>query len=120
MTDNGSAGWTGHDPDVLDSLANERNGLAWQRTALSWVASGATVAHYFASGGLLNAQTSIGLMMIAVGALIWIDGNRHYHHQAHNIRADEPTRIPATTIRIVAAATTLVIVAIILTETANL
>jgi uncharacterized membrane protein YidH (DUF202 family) len=120
VTDESTPGWAGHNPDVLGSMANERNGLAWQRTALSWVASGATVARYFASGGILRARTSIGLLMIAVGALIWIDGARHYQHRAHKIRADEPTRIPAGTLRIVSIATTIVIATIIAIETANL
>lgn len=112
------ANWAGHDPDVLGSLANERNGLAWQRTALSWVASGATVTRYFSGNGLLTARATIGYLMLAVGALVWFDGVRRYHRQSDSIRADEPTKLSETTIRTVGYATTAVIAIIIAIELA--
>jgi putative membrane protein len=113
----GSPGeWPGHDPDVLDSLANERNGLAWQRTALAWVASGAAVARYFSTDGLLTTKTSIGFLMLAVGALVWFDGARRYHRHAANIRADEPMPVPMRSIRLVALATTFAVAAIVTIE----
>jgi uncharacterized membrane protein YidH (DUF202 family) len=115
-----STDWSGHDPGVRESLANERNGLAWQRTALSWAASGAAVARYFASDGLLRARTSIGWLMIAVGAVIWFEGARHYHRQATSIRADEPTRVPLRTLQIVWAFTVAVTMAVIAIEVAGL
>ncbi len=108
--------WLGHDPDVLTSLANERNGLAWQRTALSWVAAGATVTRYFASNGLLTARASIGYLMLAIGALIWFDGYRTYQHHAAAIRADQPTAASSMTLRVVGWATTLVIAAVVAVE----
>jgi uncharacterized membrane protein YidH (DUF202 family) len=108
--------WLGHDPDVLESLAVERNGLAWQRTSLSWVAAGATVARYFAGNGLLTARASIGYLMLAIGALIWFDGYRTYHRHAAAIRADQPTPASSMTLRVVSWATTLVIAAVVAVE----
>jgi uncharacterized membrane protein YidH (DUF202 family) len=113
-------GWSGHDPGVIGSLANERTGLAWQRTALSWVASGATVARYFASGGLLQARTSIGWSMVAIGAFVGIQGLRHYHRHDNDLRSGVPTRMPVRTIRVVWLATTVMIFSIAAIETAAL
>jgi uncharacterized membrane protein YidH (DUF202 family) len=109
-------GWAGHDPDVLDSMANERNGLAWQRTALSWFASGAAVARYFSTSGLWTARMAIGWSMLLVGALVWLAGSHQYHRQVTNLRADLPTAVPVRRIRAVAFATTAVITAIVAIE----
>jgi uncharacterized membrane protein YidH (DUF202 family) len=112
--------WLGHDPDVVTSLANERNGLAWQRTALSWVAAGASVARYFAGNGLLTARTSIGYLMLAIGALIWFDGYRTYHRHAVALNADQPTTASSMTLRVVGWATTMVIAAVVAAEVLSL
>ena len=59
---------------VLPSLANERSHLAWQRTAMSWGGAGAVVTRYFAEDGLVTAADDGGVLMIVVGALMWLDG----------------------------------------------
>jgi uncharacterized membrane protein YidH (DUF202 family) len=112
--------WAGHDPGVLTSLANERNELAWQRTALAWVAAGAGVARYFSSDGLLHARTSIGWLMIAAGALIWWFGRKQYRRRASSIRDDHATVAPATAIRVVWAATTIISALVIAVEIVRL
>ncbi len=104
------------DRDVIDSLALERNGLAWQRTAMSWAAAGCAVTRYFARGGLFTIRASIGYLMLAMGAMIWAEGARRYHRQAKVIRAGQPITAPAFVIRSVGYATTLVVVAIITIE----
>lgn len=119
MSTEDASGWSGHDSDVLDSLANERNGLAWQRTALSWFAAGAAVARYFAGDGLLNKRSAIGWLMVALGALIWYEGIRHYHHNAASIRADVPTRMPVRTMQVVWLTTSSAIAVIVAIEIAG-
>ncbi len=108
--------FAGHDPDVLGSLANERNGLAWQRTALSWVASGAAVARYFAEGGLLRPSTVIGLIMVVIGAVMWLESARRYRYDAHAIRSNEVVRSPAASIRLLWLVTTSLIAMAIVVE----
>ena len=109
-------GWQGHDRDVLGSLANERNGLAWQRTALSWFGAGAAVVRYFSGDGLVTSRSTIGYLMLVLGAFIWIDGTRRYQFHDQRIRDDAPNVVPAGTIRSIGYATTAVIVAIIVVE----
>jgi uncharacterized membrane protein YidH (DUF202 family) len=104
------------DPDVIGSLALERNVLAWQRTAMSWAAAGCTVTRYFSRGGLFAIRTSIGYLMLAVGAMIWVDGIRRYHRQAAIIRSAQPITAAAFAVRSVGYATTLVVAAIIVIE----
>lgn len=60
----------GSDPDVRDSLANERTFLAWVRTALALVAGAVAVA----SPALGFARTprlalSLGLLLVATAAV---------------------------------------------------
>lgn len=54
---------------MAESLANERNGLAWQRTALSWLGAVAVVARYVSEGGVMHARTLLGMLMSAVGVI---------------------------------------------------
>lgn len=111
------ADWSGHHPDVIDSLANERVGLAWQRTALSWLAAGVAVVRYFASDGLLHRRTVIGWAMVAVAGILWVDGTRRYRAVDRALRTDQPTSVPTATIRLVWIATVTVIFASIAFET---
>jgi uncharacterized membrane protein YidH (DUF202 family) len=104
------------DRDVIDSLALERNGLAWQRTAMSWAAAGGTVTRYFSRGGIFAVRTGIGYLMLAMAAMIWVDGVRRYHRQAEIIRSGGSVTAPAFAIRSVGYATTLVVAAIIVIE----
>lgn len=101
---------------VLTSLANERSHLAWQRTAMSWGAAGALVTRYFATEGLFTAQTTVGMLMLVVGALMWLDGTRRYHRAATAIRAADPVPVPVGTIRMVWLATVVVIAAAVVVE----
>jgi uncharacterized membrane protein YidH (DUF202 family) len=118
MSDANTPQWGGHDPGVLDSLANERNGLAWQRTALSWCAAGAAVARYFSSDGLLTARASIGWLMMAAGIAIWFAGVHQYHAQDSNLRADLPTAVPARRITMISFVTASVVATVIIIELA--
>ena len=122
MTDDaGSGGGAGADQTaspVLSSLANERNLLAWQRTAMSWGGAGAVVTRYFATDGLLRAQTVVGMLMLVVGALMWLDGTRRYHRVADALRAPgaRAVAIPLATIRVVWLSTVAVTVAAVVVE----
>jgi uncharacterized membrane protein YidH (DUF202 family) len=103
---------------VLSSLANERNLLAWQRTAMSWGGAGAVVTRYFATDGLLRPQTVVGMLMLVVGALMWLDGARRYHRVADALRVPgaHGVAIPLTTIRVVWLSTVTVTVAATVVE----
>lgn len=83
---------------------------------MSWAAAGATVTRYFSRGGVFAVRTSIGYLMLAMGAMIWVDGVRRYHRQAAMIRSARPITAPAVAIRSVGYATTLVIAAIVVIE----
>lgn len=120
MASQAPSDWHGHDPDVLDSLANERNGLAWQRTALSWFGSGAAVVRFFLDDGLITARSSIGYLMLLLGVFIWIDGSRRYHFHDRQIRDDAPNVVPEGKIRGIGYATTAVIFVIIVIELSDL
>jgi uncharacterized membrane protein YidH (DUF202 family) len=72
---------------VLGSLANERTHLAWQRTAMSWAGAGAAVIRVFAEDGVLRLRTATGALMVLVGALVWVDGQRRYRAADAAIRA---------------------------------
>lgn len=98
------------------SLANERNLLAWQRTAMSWGAAGAIVTRYFVTKDLLRPQSAVGMSMLMVAALIWFDGTRRYHANAVAIRSDHALRVPQRTIRAVWIATLGVILAATVSE----
>jgi uncharacterized membrane protein YidH (DUF202 family) len=109
-------GWLGHDPDVLGSLANERNGLAWQRTALAWLSAGAAVARYFASDGLLTGRAFVGWSMLLVGVAVWLAGTRQYHRQASKLRADLPAPVSVASITTISVITTVAIAAVVVIE----
>jgi putative membrane protein len=108
--------WSGHHPDVIDSLANERVGLAWQRTALSWLAAGLVVVRYFSADGLLHRRTVVGWAMVVVAGILWRDGARRYRAVDRALRTDQPTPVPRGTILMVWIATVTVIFASIAFE----
>ncbi len=108
--------WAGHHPGVIDSLANERVGLAWQRTALSWLAAGLGVVRYFAADGILHRRTVVGWAMVVVAGILWIDGARRYRMVDRALRTDQPTSVPRGTIVMVWLATVAVIFASIAFE----
>jgi uncharacterized membrane protein YidH (DUF202 family) len=105
-----------HSPELRESLANERNGLAWQRTSLSWMGSGAAVTRYFADDGLLRAQTIVGWLMLAVGGSMWLGSVRRYHRNADAIRDDVATTVPLAAIRATWIASVIAIGVAIATE----
>jgi uncharacterized membrane protein YidH (DUF202 family) len=109
-----------HHPGVLTSLANERNELAWQRTALSWVAAGGAAARYFSNDGLLHARAAIGWLMIATGVVVWWFGRTQYRRRASSIRNDRPTTAPSNALRVVWGATTLVSAFVLAVELSRL
>ena len=103
--------------EVAASLANERNLLAWQRTAMSWAAAGAVVTRYFATDGLLRPSTVVGMLMMVVGALVWLDGTRRYHRAVIAIRANLHVPVPVRAIQAVWIASVVVIATAIVVET---
>jgi hypothetical protein len=46
---------------------------------MSGAGAGAVVTRYFAADGPVRPQTAVGMLMLAVGALMWLDGSRRYH-----------------------------------------
>lgn len=101
---------------MAESLVNERNGLAWQRTALSWLGAGAVVARYVSEGGVMHARTLLGMLMSAVGVIIWAGGAERYRRKDRRIRADEQTPLPTGVIPLVWLVTLAVIAALAAVE----
>ena len=101
---------------VIESVAAERNLLAWQRTAMSWGGAGAVITRYFGTDGLLRPQTAIGMLMLLVGALMWLDGTRRYHRVTAALRAGQHPPLPMATIRVVWAATVVATLAAVVVE----
>jgi uncharacterized membrane protein YidH (DUF202 family) len=101
---------------IAASLANERTLLAWQRTAMSWAGAGAVVIRYFATEGLLRPPTVVGMLMLVVGALVWLDGTRRYHRAAIAIREGAGVLVPVRSIKAVWMAATIVVAAAIAVE----
>ena len=118
MTDGREPSDAGVDSAVLRSLANERNLLAWQRTAMSWGGAGAVVTRFFAADGLLRPPTVVGMLMLVIGAAMWLDGTQRYRRAAASIRAAETPTVPLVTIQVVWVATVAVTVAAVLVEVA--
>ena len=101
--------WPGHHPDVGASMANERVGLAWQRTSMAWLGAGAGVARYFAEGGLRHPRVLVGCAMVLVGGIIWMTGVHRYRGAARAIRNDHPISGPGDRLRLVWLSTVVVI-----------
>ena len=107
------------DAGVLGSLANERTHLAWQRTAMSWAGAGAAVIRVFAEDGVLRPRTATGVLMVLVGGLVWVDGQRRYRAADAAIRAGAPPRVPVHSIRAVWLATVLAVAVTVVAEVAS-
>lgn len=105
-----------HVSAVAASLANERNLLAWQRTAMSWGAAGAVVTRFFAPEGLLRPSTIVGMLMLVVGALVWLDGTRRYHRAVIAIRTGAHVPVPVGAIQAVWIASVLVVATAVVVE----
>jgi putative membrane protein len=58
----------GTEPDYRFSLANERTFLAWNRTALAFVAAGLAVANLLPRFGFPHTRLIVSLALIGLGA----------------------------------------------------
>lgn len=77
------------DPDVRFLLANERTLLAWVRTALALLAGGLALTQF---GERTPTRITIGLMVIALGAMMAIIGYVRFRRADLAIRA---ARLPS-------------------------
>jgi putative membrane protein len=73
------------DPDVRFLLANERTLLAWLRTGLALQGGGLLVVQLATR---VDAREVLGMMLLAVGALVHVAGWRRYRAADAAIRED--------------------------------
>jgi putative membrane protein len=88
-----------------DGVANERTALAWQRTALSLVASGAVLAK--ASGSAIAAGVIFGVVALTAMLLVLhSDRRRHRRHSSRPWKEEvtAPVDLAVTTAIVVALA----------------
>lgn len=112
-----SSGGT-HADGVIESRAAERNNLAWQRTAVTWLAAGAAVIRYFSEDGL-RARSAVGWMMVAVGAAMWFTGHHRYHRTATTLRDDDPLPVSIVPMLVIAVSSGFVAAIIVAVELAD-
>lgn len=74
-----------------DGVANERNTLAWQRTSLSLVATGAVLAK--ASGSAIMAGVIFGAVVAGAGLLV-LHADRRQHRRHASLHAREDVTAP--------------------------
>jgi putative membrane protein len=74
------------DPDARFLLANERTLLAWVRTSLTVIAGGIAFMHFNES---TNAVTTVGVAVVALGALMSVVAFQRYKDADKAIREGE-------------------------------
>lgn len=107
----------GEELDPRWRLANERTLLAYERTALGLLVAGLAVA---GSGALAQAPlwfSALGIPLIALGAVVALEGRRRFLTAQAAMRAGEPLEAPAVAVflpwGLVAVATVAMVAAVL-------
>ena len=82
-------------PDSRFTQANERTFLAWNRTALAFVAGGLAVEQFVDTGRALRLVVSIPLILL--GGFVGVAGYYRWRHAEDAIRSGrdlEPSGVP--------------------------
>jgi putative membrane protein len=96
-----------HEPDVRFTYANERTFLAWNRTALALIATGVAATQLLPKLHVAWGRRTLGLPLIALGALVAAESFRHWQANQRAMRRDEP--LPRSWMPFVLAAGILVV-----------
>src|SRR3954471_19973483 len=92
-------------PDSRFTQANERTFLAWNRTALAYIAGGLAVEQFLDAGRA--ARLIVAVPLILLGGFLGVAGYVRWQHAEHAIRSGQeldPSRVPATARGVVRAA----------------
>ena len=82
-------------PDTRVTQANERTFLAWNRTALAFIASGLAVEQFLDTGRA--ARLVVAIPLILLGGCIGVAGYYRWRHAEEAIRSGRdlaPSRLP--------------------------
>jgi putative membrane protein len=82
-------------PDTRFTQANERTFLAWNRTALAFIASGLAVEQFLDTGR--GARLVVAIPLILLGGCIGVAGYFRWQHAEEAIRSGRdlaPSRMP--------------------------
>jgi putative membrane protein len=82
-------------PDSRFTQANERTFLAWNRTALAFIAAGLAVEQFVDSARA--ARLAIAIPLILLGGFVGVAGYARWQHAEDAIRRGEvlePSRVP--------------------------
>lgn len=90
VSETGTSGAAGHEPDVQLALANERTFLAWVRTALGLITAGLALTQLLPKFDFPGARRLIGLPLIGLGVLISIVSYWGWHANHEAMRYDRP------------------------------
>lgn len=73
---------------IRTDLANERTLLAYARTSLMLVGTGATVIKFF---GETRENVALGIVLLIIGLVLFIVGVARFVEQQRRIRGDGPS-----------------------------
>jgi putative membrane protein len=82
-------------PDTRFTQANERTFLAWNRTALAFVAGGLAVEQFVDTGRALRLLVAVPLILL--GGFVGVAGYYRWRHAEDAIRSGRdlaPSRVP--------------------------
>ena len=89
------------------SLAHERTLLAWNRTAIGWLAAGLVGVRYFGPDGLLTAEAGASYALVLTGLVLFAIAQR---------RGSAP--VGPRLLRVVSIVTTLAVTVVLVTRLA--
>ena len=89
--------------------------MAWNRTALSWLAVGVVLVRFHVPDGFGSAGTVAGYLMCACAAVLYLAGQVRYRRRVVALRDGGSVEDPGGLLRIVAAvvAVTIAVVAVL-------
>jgi putative membrane protein len=83
-------GGTEQQPDVRNTYANERTFLAWNRTALALMATGAAATELLPKFAEPFGRRVLGLPLIALGAYVALGSYRQWRRNDQAMRTGQP------------------------------
>jgi len=86
-------------------LARERTLLAWNRTAVGWLAAGLVAVRYFGPSGLLTAEAAASYAMVLIGLTLFVIAQQR-----------GPAPAGARLLRVVSVLTSLAVVVVLVTR----
>lgn len=98
--------------DARFTLAAERTLLAWIRTSLGFLAGGVAIVYIAPDVTDTVVETSLGLVMIAVGCAVTLIGGYRWRKVTRALQYGDPMPGPSAVLFLVAAIVVVVAVAV--------